>query len=286
MNKGQGAIIRTNKVEPATPATVTTMQNGLSLVGTAGELGGTLLHNTDIDLAGFVYTLSDGLNDLLSIDPVSGQISIGDLNNFLGGVAIDMNQPGTILFKEGGLAGVNFLDFNDTAKLYQYGDLSGAGNQSVLLVDDNQQQLLFSTTSGNFLSIDVNNGLYQLGDISGSGNGSFFQVDDINQIVSSNPNKAALVYIDTANNNSFLGDANGIGNSTYVQADDNNSIVQISAANGLTLVGSATLLKTLTTLTNNAGAAAGTLLNAPAAGNPTKWIPINDNGTIRNIPAW
>jgi hypothetical protein len=27
-------------------------------------------------------------------------------------------------------------------------------------------------------------------------------------------------------------------------------------------------------------------LNAPAAGNPTKWIPIDDNGTTRYIPAW
>lgn len=42
----------------------------------------------------------------------------------------------------------------------------------------------------------------------------------------------------------------------------------------------------LTAYSNNAAAAAGTLTNAPAAGNPTKWIPINDNGTIRNIPAW
>ena len=42
----------------------------------------------------------------------------------------------------------------------------------------------------------------------------------------------------------------------------------------------------LTAYTNNAAAAVGTLTNAPAAGNPTKWIPINDNGTIRNIPAW
>jgi hypothetical protein len=38
--------------------------------------------------------------------------------------------------------------------------------------------------------------------------------------------------------------------------------------------------------TNNAAANAGTLTNAPAVGNPTKWIPINDAGTIRNIPAW
>ena len=37
---------------------------------------------------------------------------------------------------------------------------------------------------------------------------------------------------------------------------------------------------------NNAGAQAATITNGPLAGNPTKWIPINDNGTIRNIPAW
>jgi hypothetical protein len=39
-------------------------------------------------------------------------------------------------------------------------------------------------------------------------------------------------------------------------------------------------------LTNNAAANAGTLTNAPAIGNPTKWAPFNDNGTIRNIPMW
>jgi hypothetical protein len=47
-----------------------------------------------------------------------------------------------------------------------------------------------------------------------------------------------------------------------------------------------TLLKTSVALTNGAAANAGTLLNAPAAGNPTKWIPIDDNGTTRYIPAW
>lgn len=50
--------------------------------------------------------------------------------------------------------------------------------------------------------------------------------------------------------------------------------------------GSATLLTTTTALTNGAAAATGTLTNAPAAGNPTKWIPINDNGTTRYLPAW
>lgn len=38
--------------------------------------------------------------------------------------------------------------------------------------------------------------------------------------------------------------------------------------------------------TNGAGASIGTLTNAPAVGDPTKWIPIDDNGTTRYIPAW
>lgn len=41
-----------------------------------------------------------------------------------------------------------------------------------------------------------------------------------------------------------------------------------------------------TTLTNGAGASAGTLANAPSVGNPTKWIAIDDNGTTRQIPCW
>jgi hypothetical protein len=47
-----------------------------------------------------------------------------------------------------------------------------------------------------------------------------------------------------------------------------------------------TFLTTNTALTDGAAGAGGTLLNAPAAGNPTKWIPINDNGTTRYIPCW
>lgn len=51
--------------------------------------------------------------------------------------------------------------------------------------------------------------------------------------------------------------------------------------------GSATTLITSNVgMTDYAAAQAGTLLNAPVAGNPTKWIAINDNGTVRKIPAW
>lgn len=37
---------------------------------------------------------------------------------------------------------------------------------------------------------------------------------------------------------------------------------------------------------NGAAAQTATLTNGPTAGNPTKWIPVNDNGTTRYIPAW
>ncbi len=55
---------------------------------------------------------------------------------------------------------------------------------------------------------------------------------------------------------------------------------------GITLPGGATFLTTNTALTDGAGVGLGTLGTAPAAGNPTKWIGINDNGTTRYIPAW
>jgi len=46
------------------------------------------------------------------------------------------------------------------------------------------------------------------------------------------------------------------------------------------------LLESTTTLTNGAGANTGTLTNSPTTGNPSKWVGIIDNGTVRYIPAW
>lgn len=57
------------------------------------------------------------------------------------------------------------------------------------------------------------------------------------------------------------------------------------SSTGIT-VGSPTLISSSVALTNGAGTAIATLTNAPVATNPTKWIPINDNGTTRYIPAW
>jgi hypothetical protein len=75
------------------------------------------------------------------------------------------------------------------------------------------------------------------------------------------------------------------------------NIAVTPSAGGLTIATTAAITADLTNntgnlidssvgLTNGAGASTATLTNAPAAGNPTKWVPIDDNGTTRYIPAW
>lgn len=82
-------------------------------------------------------------------------------------------------------------------------------------------------------------------------------------------------------------------------AGGNSQRAQISAAGGFSIgttsdpgVGliyqnsASFLMRTKTSWSTGAAASLGTLTNAPAAGNPTKWIPVDDNGTTRYIPAW
>lgn len=58
------------------------------------------------------------------------------------------------------------------------------------------------------------------------------------------------------------------------------------ALSGAITTGSTQLHATSVSLTDASGAAVATLTNSPVVGNPTKWIEINDNGTIRRIPTW
>lgn len=71
-----------------------------------------------------------------------------------------------------------------------------------------------------------------------------------------------------------------------LKSSGNSSLPGNLDISGALTVSSSTLIRSTTTLSNGAAAATGTLTNAPSAGNPTKWIPINDNGTTRYIPAW
>lgn len=46
------------------------------------------------------------------------------------------------------------------------------------------------------------------------------------------------------------------------------------------------ILGSATTITGGATGNVPTLTAGPVTGNPTKWLPYNDNGTTRYIPAW
>ena len=97
---------------------------------------------------------------------------------------------------------------------------------------------------------------------------------------------------------SWLGGKGGItqatdGVYTFANNAGSNSVaLTVGAANLLTLngglktTGATFALQTATTLTDNAAAQVATMTNGPTAGNPTKWIAINDNGVTRYIPAW
>lgn len=119
----------------------------------------------------------------------------------------------------------------------------------------------------------------------------------------SNFSKALVVTISAATANPAIGlfDSNNTNGTAFFSSSSGFQILAMPALSdsttaavnmitvsrtGLITGFNATLIASGTALTNGAGAQAGTLTNAPAAGNPTKWVPINDNGTTRYIPAW
>lgn len=73
---------------------------------------------------------------------------------------------------------------------------------------------------------------------------------------------------------------------TFQWVDSGNSVAQLSAGAGLMLYDATYLLGTNVALTDYQSTNTATLTNAPKAGNPTKWIAINDNNTLRYIPTW
>lgn len=54
----------------------------------------------------------------------------------------------------------------------------------------------------------------------------------------------------------------------------------------LYISGNGYILRSTSAMSDGAGASSGTMTNAPVAGNPTKWLKFDDNGTDRFIPAW
>jgi hypothetical protein len=127
---------------------------------------------------------------------------------------------------------------------------------------------LTATGNINFGTAGTNSGVNLSGASSGAAGGVFFALKNSATTTLAFGNKSALI-------------GGAYDGTPYVFA-----VAQVEFHQGIKVPGGAQFIQTSSALTNGAGAGAGTITNAPSAGNPTKWIGINDNGTIRYVPAW
>ena len=94
------------------------------------------------------------------------------------------------------------------------------------------------------------------------------------------------VVFNSLGNPNFMIHNSGVPGLTVFDASFVTSLLRLTQAGQLFIEQDTTLLHTGTSLSNGAGAGVGTLLNAPSGGNPSKWVPIDDNGVTRFVPTW
>lgn len=105
---------------------------------------------------------------------------------------------------------------------------------------------------------------------------------DVSQFITANGGGTS-----TINHNSTAGlQGGGTTERYHLTALELTNLLAGVFAGGVTSGISTYLLSTSASLSNGAGALTGTLTNSPKTGNPTKWIAINDNGTVRYVPSW
>ena len=162
----------------------------------------------------------------------------------------------------------------------------GTLGSSVLFLTTNNTNRWQIDTSGNFLSIADNS--Y---DIGASGANRPRNIFVAGTVTTGGLLGGTAGYIGWSGRVVMRSPSDGVlrvANAAETQSVD----LTVGASNLLTLngglktTGATFALQTATTLTDNAAAQVATMTNGPAAGNPTKWIAINDNGVTRYIPAW
>jgi hypothetical protein len=216
---------------------------------------------------GFPFSTGSARNGL-SVD-ATGRIVLGQDVGAVGNPAQLLNNREVplngFIFSMLSAGGVPFVAFNGTNRDWQIGDNTGAtaglfrnigagGNFEVALFDQ------FGTPR--FIIPDPAAGI-------GQWNSDDFQ---------------GAVRITNAPNGS-IAEMQG-GGVLWSLAGLTSSANLTGATTGVFIGGDAFVFHFTNALTNNAGAAVGTLNNSPAAGDPTKWLKIDDNGVTRRFPTW
>lgn len=190
-------------------------------------------------------------------------------SGFVTGTAI-ANFPANACFIDAGdFAGLSPMYIRAQNGIFWEGDAAGAVVSPEVQLLNKQFEILSS------LGLKLNNGS-TLQDIGGV----FLSVTPVGGTVRFTGAPASLQVFNSAGSDGILID------SLLSKLQRISGAGPITLQYGLNILGDTTLLHTGTRLANGAGVALGTLANAPTAGNPTKWISIDDNGTTRFIPTW
>lgn len=274
----------------------------IQMITTIGQIELRKVGNTQ------VFVIDDGTGPpslaLLSLNFTNALSIIGDVNTLGNGTFLQLDDPNTIISLNTAINGVvasTALVVNGAAGTYQFGDSDTSGNGNRLLINDSINQFSLGVNGvASYLFIDSGVRQYSLGDISGLVNSTYLQIDDVTQTFNFRNATMGLALINPQNGtfriatpavNALLqildsSGANGIQIlSQGIIGTLSGAAITIAGAGGLILQ-STTMLHSSVSYTNGAAASIGTLTNAPAPGNPTKWIPIDDNGTTRFMPAW
>ncbi len=242
-----------------------------------------------LDAANGLYQIGDidgfGNSWVMGIDDSNQEAYIGDTFGVTTGTEFFISFAGPT-FQMNDNGGDYFFIGNANAGIsprdYQLGDINAQHNGTALMMDDSLQTVKFinGATANQHLLLDIPNAIYQLGDIDSSNNSSRLTIDDtqVSLMFSNGGPGSRFLDLNTTPDQFLIGDIDNVASNMFLFIN--------GAGNRISTNGFAEMIGTTTAYTNNAAAALGTLANAPVAGNPTKWIPINDNGTIRNIPAW
>lgn len=225
--------------------------------------------------------VSDSLGTYFLIDPVSRVYYLGDYVSGNDGWMQVTNQIYQVFLPDMNGMAIEAKADGGGNRYVKLGDVDLANNQTLLEIDDANQLFTMKSGGNNYLSIDVVSNDYAFGDVFGAANGPLIRMLPTGIVMSADVNGVGqnqVLNIATNIDTYTIGDIDTALNGTIIRIDDANQKVFTRGTNQL--------IGTITGFANGAAANVGTLNNAPAAGNPTKWIPIDDNGTTRYIPAW
>lgn len=268
------------------------MANGITFLGDwSTAVNGTVIQVNDpvsaieMQSAGSQRFIMDAANNIYQF----GDIGQGNMGSF---IEILDGQPEFnyyINISSGRL--INLNGNGGSNVIATMGDVDSVTNATKLIVDDGSQAVTMSSASSTGLLLSLQTFVYQMGDILANNNGGQIIIDDGANVTQLLKGGFIGLELDYGNTLFRMGDVSGVNRNTLITVNDAvggaNENITLAANNGIYINEASTaMLHYINALPDGAGGSIGTLANAPSAGDPSKWIPIDDAGTIRYIPAW